>query len=439
MRSGRARAAVASAALVLAGLAGCTLFVDSLVQEPVASCEGHPDGTPCRSAEICVAGQCTFSACGDGYVDGARGETCDDQNLVAGDGCEPGRCRYSCANDDHCEDADPCTENAGCDLVAHVCHPAIPTSGAACVRPDTSAGTCRMGICAPPGCGDGELDAGEDCDDDTAGCAPDCQYACEDERPCTTDDVCEHPLVCDPGTHTCEDGEPLACEDDDDCTAESCVPLTGCESTIIDADGDGYSPGTCADGSAATGGDCDDQLENRHPGAPEMLNGLDDDCDAEIDEDPGLTCLLDSDGDGYGDPEVSMFATVCPDGWVPVRVRDDCNDDNASVHPGITAPSATPFCYAGTVSGSAAEGYTCAGGGGVAPSWDFDCDGEEEPAVASAVVCQNAAVCGAVGWASVVPGCGALGTLRSCVQNCTLLLLCTCNTNDVPGVAQGCR
>jgi cysteine-rich repeat protein len=418
--------------------AGCVLVVDSLVRSPVEDCDGHEDGTPCVAADICVGGECVYSSCGDGYVDDSRGESCDDANLVAGDGCEPGHCRFSCVNDSQCEDGNPCTENAGCNLALHVCVQPNPISGAPCTRPDVSDGTCRMGTCAPLGCGDGTVDEGEECDDATPGCAPDCQYRCDDDRACTTSDVCEQPLVCDGVAHTCEPGDLPECDDGDECTAESCDALAGCVSEVIDADSDGYSPGDCSPESAAVGGDCDDSSPSRHPGAPEMLNGLDDDCDEAIDEDPGVTCLLDADGDGWGDPDVSMFAPACSDGWVAERLRDDCHDSNAAVHPAADAASATPFCFAGTLSGSAAEGYTCGGGGGSAPSWDFDCDGVEEPSMPSAISCAGQAVCGAVGWAGVVPGCGEEGTLRSCRSVCTVLILCTCETQDVADVAQAC-
>jgi len=56
-----------------------------------------------------------------------------------------------------------------------------------------------------------------------------------------------------------------------------------------DNDGDGYK--VCE-------GDCDDTNPNIHPGAPELCNELDDNCDGQINE--GLPC--DSDGDGVLNP-----------------------------------------------------------------------------------------------------------------------------------------
>ena len=58
----------------------------------------------------------------------------------------------------------------------------------------------------------------------------------------------------------------------------------------IDFDNDG----SCADD------DCNDNDPNIYPGADEECNDIDDDCDNEIDEDAGPTWYLDEDGDGFG-------------------------------------------------------------------------------------------------------------------------------------------
>jgi hypothetical protein len=55
--------------------------------------------------------------------------------------------------------------------------------------------------------------------------------------------------------------------------------LTDC----IDVDGDGYYSSQCMDGGVS-GNDCDDSDPAIHPGATEICNGKDDDCDGKIDE-----------------------------------------------------------------------------------------------------------------------------------------------------------
>lgn len=61
--------------------------------------------------------------CGDGMVDRGRGETCDDGNQLAGDGCEPVSCTETpsptCAGV-VCSDGDPCTVDV-CDATSKTC------------------------------------------------------------------------------------------------------------------------------------------------------------------------------------------------------------------------------------------------------------------------------------------------------------------------------
>jgi hypothetical protein len=107
----------------------------------------------------------------------------------------------------------------------------------------------------------------------------------------------------------------------------------------VDADGDGYSP------EADELVDCDDGDPAVNPGADEVCNALDDDCDGEVDEAGWVTLYRDFDRDGYGD--VDYPDEGCPgDGWVTDAT--DCHDAHAEINPG-----AKEIC----------------------DGWDDDCDG----------------------------------------------------------------
>ena len=62
------------------------------------------------------------------------------------------------------------------------------------------------------------------------------------------------------------------------------------DQVTLDADGDGYIED-----------DCDDNDANVHPGKEELCDGLDNDCDGDIDEEVQDLFYIDADGDGFGD------------------------------------------------------------------------------------------------------------------------------------------
>jgi|GEM_PF-4494594 len=126
-------------------------------------------------------------------------------------------------------------------------------------------------------------------------------------------------------------------------------PSTDCTSATWyrDVDGDGhgdadgpYEACEAPAGHVAEATDCDDQDPTVFPGATETCNGVDDDCNGTIDDGAGTadtTFYADTDGDGYGDPDVSVLDCVVPEGHVDNDL--DCNDADPTIHPdGEDAP-----------------------------------------------------------------------------------------------------
>jgi hypothetical protein len=106
-----------------------------------------------------------------------------------------------------------------------------------------------------------------------------------------------------------------------------------------DADSDGYgdaattsSACTAPSGYVADRTDCDDTTAVTYPGATEICDGLDNDCDGAIDDGATITYYRDTDGDKHGDPSKTTTGCSAPTGYV--AVGDDCDDTRASVYTG---------------------------------------------------------------------------------------------------------
>ena len=107
-----------------------------------------------------------------------------------------------------------------------------------------------------------------------------------------------------------------------------------------DVDGDGYGRNNDTKISAMpvpgyvlVGGDCVDWIATIYPGAPELANGMDDNCNGQIDE--GLTMYTyykDVDGDGFGRNNDTKMSAVPVPGYV--LLGGDCVDWVASIYPG---------------------------------------------------------------------------------------------------------
>ena len=129
-----------------------------------------------------------------------------------------------------------------------------------------------------------------------------------------------------------------ACQVDNSIGVDSPEPAPTC---YVDADRDGYGDASrptvgCGEGTVADATDCADDDARVHPGAPELCNGGDDDCDALVDDaDPeladGLPWYADADGDGYGG---EALVRACVRGEDLAVVGGDCNESDPEIHPG---------------------------------------------------------------------------------------------------------
>ncbi|MEZ4319510.1 MAG: putative metal-binding motif-containing protein [Myxococcota bacterium] len=116
----------------------------------------------------------------------------------------------------------------------------------------------------------------------------------------------------------------------------------GTELCFVDGDGDGFGEGTAIGSLACTqpgestnGNDCDDSRDDAYPGAPELCNSLDDDCDGAADPDPASMAWPDADGDGFGDAS-SAPIEVCSAVSGVAANDSDCDDTDDEISPAAT-------------------------------------------------------------------------------------------------------
>ncbi len=268
--------------------------------------DGDGFGLELASQCLCVATP-PFSA--------ARAGDCDDTNPQV----FPGANEYCNGRDDDCDGAEDEAGAIGCaDMYAD-------GDG------DGYGGTATLCLCAVI---EGYAEDPGDCADDDPAVNPGHAEVCNG-----ADDNCNgridegFPDLDGDGTADCVDTD-----DDGDGIADGAdnCPVTA-NPGQQDADGDGRGD-ACEDD---TDGDLDPNTSDCaptnpaiHHGAAEVCNGIDDNCNGQIDEWVQTTFYRDNDGDGYGTPSETQQACTRPTGFVTAGT--DCNDFNAGIHPGAT-------------------------------------------------------------------------------------------------------
>ena len=113
----------------------------------------------------------------------------------------------------------------------------------------------------------------------------------------------------------------LGCEDELTKTGDDTGEVVD---DLTDGDGDGYDSSE----------DCNDSDASINPSAVELCDGIDNDCDEEIDEEVTSTYYADEDGDGFGNESEPIEACEQLSGYVPNG--NDCDDESEDSYPGAT-------------------------------------------------------------------------------------------------------
>ncbi|HSN84375.1 MAG TPA: DUF4215 domain-containing protein, partial [Polyangiales bacterium] len=331
--------------------------------------------------------------CGDGYR--TPPEACDDGNVLDGDGCTAACdlevCGDGVVNDDGAETCEPpdtalCTEL--CQVRTPVCGDGFLTPPETCdddnlLDGDGCSSDCLIEV--PPFCGNGTVDSGEGCDDGNSIDGDGCTSGCVVER-CGDGivnnggvETCEPPgtALCTSGCQArapqCGDGfrtPPEQCEDGNTVSGDGCnasCMLERCGDGVVNDAGreDCEPPGTAT---------CTEICTDRSPSCGDGLVTPPEQCDDDntVDGD-GCTsnCVLEVCGDGTvnnggaedceppGTASCSSNCTtrgqLCGDGFL--TAPEQCDDGNLVGGDGCTSSCVLEVCGDGVVNDGGRE--TC--------------------------------------------------------------------------------
>lgn len=392
-------------------------------------------------------------SCGDGVVQSP--EQCDDGNTTDGDGCDSD-CTYTCSVDADCDDGLECNGIETCKTTMHVCQ-------AGSQAPDGTNCNYEDVVTSPGDAGVGDGGSSEPL---LGRCiSGQCGKPCDSDLDCLNGNPCDGDEFCNMTYGSCAPGTALDCDDGEVCTDDSCDPSapSGCVHSLLnDGDGDGHVDESITCNDPSLGGDCDDGDDTVYPGAPELCDMKDNDCDDVVDNDKPLW-YLDCDGDGYaamGAANTQSCTEPAPQGdcgWttkVPSNLSTtDCDDSNIDVHPGHTAYEDKPYCLkAGTTASGTAPSFTCPSGGTV--EWDWNCNEQPDKRYrVGSFTCSGTSCPSSTGWVGSVPGCGQTAAYQNCTNSTSTICcgfnskgLCTdyctypvCTDSGTTQVQQTCR
>jgi len=387
------------------------------------------NGVCIAGGNCCQATDCGTSGCGNFGACGGYSDTCDESGTWSRS-CTTYSCNSNVCGSSTTTDSQPCTRDTDTNVCVALSCPSWGNCGGfsdICDEGGTQARTCTVSTCVTGSCTPGTRDENQNCTRDT------------DNTPCGGANwicvngscSCPGPLVNCGGNcqsaNACGGCAVLAGVPGAACGTQGCGSW-GCNGTEAvtcrndvapttyyrDHDNDSYgvdgdSQSLCvASGEyrATRGGDCDDNNANRNPGRTEICDGIDNDCDPQVDEG------FDLDSDGYftcGNAGcVTFYGDAC-----------DCNDtagSGAAIHPGATeaCDNVDSDCDCSLV-----DEFT-------------DADTDRVPTCAGAVECNDNSALQHGAWYQL-PGCTRRSTTRTVVALAAVAEVCDGRDNDCNG------